>query len=223
MARNVALFGRRELEAHRKIVSGVTVSPPEYKVVDGAGNKEWTVDVYIGPPERIDAINVVRDVPVAPYAKQLVSGMRVPVMMERSRQGKYTVIGRTKVMPSGAQTPDDSILEPTYHEITYNLAELGLLFLADLDWKGEKWGEKIWGATGTVWKGYTATDAFGYQVVGPDADPAAAPAVQPTPAKVTTTRHVRIGKRPWGSGPDHFRWGIDRWGAPLQKVLELTT
>ena len=71
MARNVALFGRRELIAHRQFVEGVTATVPAYKVVDEVGNKEWVVDVYIGPAENVE-LNIVRDVPIPPYARQVI-------------------------------------------------------------------------------------------------------------------------------------------------------
>lgn len=223
MARNVALFGRRELIAHRQFVEGVTATVPAYKVVDEVGNKEWVVDVYIGPAENVE-LNIVRDVPIPPYARQVIGDIRQPVLMERSKQGKYVVIGRNKIMPSGAQMPDGSILEPTYHRIEHNLASLSALFVADLDWTVEGWGEKTWD-DGGPWQRITATDAFGNDVIGGEVDPEdIPPMLDLEEITTTTTRHVLLTLRTWGNPTETggFRWGVDAWGAGFQRLIEVT-
>jgi hypothetical protein len=185
--KNVALLGRRELVAHRRFVTGVTATVPAYKEVDNLGNKEWVVDVYIGPLDVAEP-NVVFNVPISPYARQVVGDIRQPVLMERSKQGKYTVIGRAKELPAGAQMPEGSILEPTYHRIEFNLAELKALFVADLDWDLQGWDYEPWDVG--PWQAITATDAFGNVVVGPDV-PAedVPPLLNPEPDVVVTTKH----------------------------------
>jgi hypothetical protein len=216
--RNVNQAGRREVEEHRRNVAGVTASLPSYKVVDLAGHKEWVIDVYLGPLELVEK-NILRDVPIAPYARHLVGGIRIPVELQRSKQGRYTVVGRSKEMPAGAQPPDGSILEPTFQEIKVNLADLGLLWIPDLDWTVEPWGEKIW--SDEPWQKISATDAFGNPVVGEDAEPEIE-LYQPGALRTTKTRHVVLGLKTWGplGHPDALRWGIDPWGAPLQKTVE---
>lgn len=216
--RNIAQIGRREIEAHRKTLDGITAEQPRYVVVDLAGNKEWVVDVYIGPLDQ-EQPNIIRNVPIAPVAHNLVTDVRQPVQMERSKQGRYTVVGRSKVIPAGAQMPEGTILEPTYHFVTANLADLGLLFTADLDYELEGWGWKPWGATGKPWQAIAIRDAFGALLVGPDMEPDEIPAMfNLEPIRSTTTRHTRIIRKPWGS----FQWGRSAWGAYLQDVVELT-
>lgn len=221
--RNLAQIGRRELVAHRRFVTGVTATVPAYKEVDAAGNKEWVVDVYIGPLD-VQEPNIVRDVPIAPYARQVVGDIRQPVLLERSKQGRYTLVGRAKTLPAGAQTPEGSILEPTYHRIEYNLAELRSRFIADLTYELETWGHKVWGATGKAWQDVKGYDAFGNQVMGDGAEDAPAQLAL-APVKVTTTRHYVLTLRAWGipASQGGFRWGIDAWGAGYQKLVELTS
>ena len=199
MARNVALFGAREIVAQRQFVTGVTASLPEYRDVNGSD--EWTVDVYLGPLERVE-LNIMKKVPIAPIARNLVSGIRQPITMERSKQGKYTVIGRAKIMPAGAQGLDDSIFEPTYHSIKYNFAELGLSFIADLDYElsplqdgpGDCWQNDPNEPFQTV----KVFNAFGKQVAGPGAAETP-PALDPEPSKEVTTCHVKIDVACWGN------------------------
>ncbi|MGH9462435.1 MAG: hypothetical protein ACRD1X_14555 [Vicinamibacteria bacterium] len=219
--RNLAQFGRRELVAHRRFVTGVTASAPAYKEVDPLGNKEWVVDVYIGPLEEVE-LNIVRDVPIAPYARQVVGDLRQPVLLERSKQGRYTLVGRAKTMPSGAQMPEGSILEPTYHRIEFNLAELRTTFVADLTYELEGWDEKIWD-DGEPWQRITGTDAFGNLVVGPDVDPEdAIPLLEPAGFKQTLARHTVLSLRTWGNPLDEcgFRWDVDPWNAACPKIVE---
>jgi len=217
--RNVANAARLELQFHTRFVTGLTASPPRYKDVDGLGNKEWVVDVFLGVGEG-DVTNILKDVLIASTARQLVAKVRQPVMLDRSKQGKYTVVGRADTLPAGAQMPEGSILEPTYHRIEYNLAELSTQFIADITYTHEKWGDKVWG-DGRPWKEVKGFDAFGNQVIGSDLAPEDAPELYAlTPSVTTTTRHVILTKRGWGSGPDGLRWGTDEWGAPLQKLVE---
>ncbi len=211
MARNIALAGRRELEAHRRFVTGVTASLPLYTAVDSAGNKEWVVDVYLGPLERVET-NIVRKVPIAPYARLLVSDIRQPVTVERSKEGKYTVIGRAKVFTAGAQTPDGSIFEPTYHSVVFNLAELGLSFLADVDYTLDEFqddpGKEFQANPTDPYQVIRAFDAFGNQCVGPEAvNPP--PELDPVPKIETTTCHVVLKVAKFGpfGDPEALQWG----------------
>ncbi len=221
--KNVALAARRELEAHRVFDNGVTASRPSYKEIDSVGNKDWVVDVYLGPLDSM-SLSIARDVLIAPYARQLVTDVRQPILLERSLQGKYTVVGRAKVMPSGAQMPEGSILEPTYNRIEYNLADLKLMHVADLDVDAEAWGDKNWGEPGKPWQQIQFTDAFGNVVVGDGIDPATIPpALAPEPISTTTTRHVILTAKTWGPGgdPHALAWGVDDWGAADQVLVEL--
>lgn len=225
MAKNVALFGRRELESHRQFVDGMTASVPKYADVDLDGAKEWVVDVYLGPAENPDPV-IIRDVPIAPYAKQLVSTMREPVTLARSKQGKYTVIGRAKIMPAGAQTEDGSIFEPTYHFVTHNYADLKIRHVADVDYVLEVLQETPstpLQATPTeplqIIRGY---DAFGFQVLGPEAT-IEDPAIGIDGEVVTRTRHIRISMSKFGpkGDPAAMIWGTSALQIPIQEVIEL--
>lgn len=227
MARNIALFGRRELEAHRRFITGLTASVPAYLAIDAAGNKEWVVDVYLGPLEVVDAErnNVVRKVPIAPYARQRVTDIRQPVTIERSKQGKYTVIGRAKVLASGAQAPDGSILEPTYHEVTHNLSNLKLLYLVDIDYELEPLQSspttQLQAVASEPLQTVKGFDAFGKQVIGPGAE-VAPQVLNLIPSVATTTRHVRIVMAKLGpkGDPLAMNWGVSVLQPAFQEVVE---
>jgi hypothetical protein len=212
MARNVALFGRRELIAHRHFVEGVTASVPAYVDVDSDGQKEWVVDVYLGPAENPDPV-IIRNVPIAPYAKQLVSTIREPVTLQRSKQGKYTIVGRAKIMPAGAQTQDGSIFEPTYHLVTHNYADLKIRHVADVDYTLAPFQlvplvTPLQATPQTPLQVIRGYDAFGYQVLGPEAT-VEDPALGITPEIVTRTRHIRITMSKLGpkGDPAAMVWG----------------
>lgn len=216
--RNIAQIGRREVEAHRRIITGITAERPRYAVVDQAGHKEWVVDVYLGE-KGSEEQHIVRNCPIAYVAHNLVTDVRMPVELERSKQGKLTVVGRSKYVPAGTQTPNGSILEPTYHELEVNLAAMGLLWIADLDVEREKWGAKPWGDPGKPFQQMTVRDGWGNVLAGPDVDQEDVPARLRLEGTLTTkTRHTLIRRIPWGA----FRWGKVPWGAFEQKPLELT-
>jgi len=225
MAQNTGLFGRRELWAHRRFVTGLTASAPAYKEVDSIGNKDWVVDVYIGPLDAVGG-NLVKDCLISPYARNLLGDVRQPVELERSKQGRYTVIGRTKTMPAGAQMPEGSILEPTYHRIEFNLSELKLRHIADLDYQLEGWGDKDWGETDKPWQTVNASDAFGNQILGEGvSEDDVPPDLALEPASFPLTRHLVIDRKTWGPGgdPDAIAWGEDEWGAMGNKIVESET
>ena len=223
MAKNVALFGRRELEAHRRFITGVTADQPRYLPMDGSGNKEWVVDVYIGPLDLVET-NIVRKVPIAPYAKQLVTALRQPVTLERSKQGKYTVIGRAKVIASGAQTPEDNITEPTYHLVQHNFADLKALHIADVDWEFEVLQQTpstpFQADPSEPLQDIAGFDAFGNQIAGTGV--VSPPArFQPGAIVTTQTRHVRIGLSKFGpkGDPAAMDWGVSELQPIVQEVI----
>jgi hypothetical protein len=212
--RNIAQISRREIEAHRETITGLTAEAPRYAVVDQAGHKEWVVDVYLGMSRQ--APSIVRSCPIAPIAHELVTDVRMPVLLERDAQGKLTVVGRSKDVPAGAQTPEGSILEPTYQEVEVNLAELGLMWIADLDYEQAAWGEEGWGDF--PWGVKRITDAFGAEVMGPDTEPdEIPPMLDPAPARTVTTRHSKIARIPWGARA----WGEFPWGGHEQTTITL--
>lgn len=196
--RNIARLGRRELIAHRTFDVGMTASVPAYKEVDGDGHKEWVVDVYFAPSAGANE-SVLKDIVVVPAARDLVGDIGQPVRLERSKQGKYTVVGRSKFIPSGAQSSTGTILEPTFHETKVNLADLGLLFIPDLDFEVGAW--KSGPYKEGDYRPVRATDAFGHQVMGPEVPAELVPAsLGLEPRRTVTTRHVQFGIRPWKEG-----------------------
>lgn len=223
--RNVAQISRRELEAHRVLVNGVTASVPAYVEADTAGNKEWVVDVYIGP---LLGLSIIRNVPIIPAAKQLVTDVRQPVQLERSKQGKYTVVGRAKVMTAGMQTPEQSILEPTFREVEVNLAALKCEHIADLDYEVSPFqadpNEELQANEDEELQQISATDAFGVQVMGPDADEdASTELIELAPAVNAKTRHVRVDVATLGPPGDPLAmvWGTSALQPMVSEVIEL--
>ncbi len=220
--RNIAQISRRELDAHRTLVNGVTASVPAYIEVDTAGNKEWVVDVYIGP---LLGLSILRNVPIIPAAKQNVTDMRQPVQLERSKQGKYTVVGRAKVMSAGMQTPEGTVLEPTYREIEVNLAVIQCEHIADLDYTVSALqvdSEPFQADAEEVLQEVTAVDAFGEIVLGPDAENPP-DLIANEDVTVAKTRHVRVAVSTFGppGDPNAMVWGTSALQPSVQEVLEL--
>ena len=221
--RNVAQVGRREIEAQRDIVVGVTASVPAYKVADDAGNKEWVVDVYLGPLEEVEKA-IVRNVPIAPNAKELVADIRQPVQLFRSRQGKYTVTGRAKILAAGAQMPGGSIAEPTYRRTVYNLAALRAEFIADLDYTLQTLGGRaaLQVDPEDALQEIRAFDAFGNQVAGLGVDPEDEGRFGHAETTETRTRHTVLRMAtlgpPGASGAMQF--GVSELQPAVQVVVE---
>lgn len=245
MAKNVALFGRRELQAHRRLVTGVTASPPAYIEVDSAGNKEWCVDVFIGPTATED-LNIAKACPIAPYARELVTDIKQPVLLERSKQGKYTVIGRAKVLPAGIQFDEGDVEEETFHLVRHNLADLRVRFIADLDYVLEEYQETpdtpYQADEDEPYQVLKAYDAFGNQVIGPGAvapdggadgdlppPPGGGAGYSPapgkgalyggTPSKTTTKTGVSAMPAKYGpyGDPDAMVWGESEYQPMIYK------
>ncbi len=221
--RNIARISRKEIIAHRQFETGMTASVPTCKIMDALGNKAWVADVYLGPATG-NNVSVLKDVLIASTAKQLIGDIRQPVRLERSKQGKYTIVGRAEFIPAGAQSPEGSILEPTYRETSVNLADLDLLFLADLDYEVEPFGEGVFGEEGRALERINAWDAWGNQVMGEDVDPESIPPMlSATPRKVAVTRHVLVSLKPFGGiAEENFVYGVGAVGASYQKTIEHT-
>jgi len=223
MARNVALFGRRELQVHRMYRTGVTASVPKYADIDGDNNKEWMVDVCLGSSEGPDVV-VLRDVPIAPYAKQLVTGLADPVTLERSKQGKWTVVGRSKILPGGAQTETGSVFEPTYHLVKHNYADLRARHVADLDYQLEELQATpltpLQATPTEPLQEITATDAFGHQVIGGSSDPQLFAIDAEQEVKTRHTRVILSKLGPKGD-PLAMDWGVSALQFTILDVVEL--
>lgn len=226
MARNVGLFGRRELRAHERFLPGVTASIPVYRIIDTAGNKEWTVNVYLGPLTSDPAVNIIQNVPIAPYAKNLVTDIQQPVTIQRSKQGRWTVVGREKVLAAGAQAPEGTILEPTFHSIDYNLAALGLSFIADVDYFLEPLQTSpttpLQAVPTEQLQNIAIYDAFGKHVFGEGA-PIQIPLLDPAPDFTTTTRHTVLKMAQLGppGNPDAMEFGVSELQPARPKIIEM--
>lgn len=223
MARNVAQFGRREVEAHRQTLVGVTASVPGYKQADPSGNKEWVVDVFLGPLERIETDTVIA-VPVAPYARNLVTDIHQPVELARSKQGQLQVIGRAKLLVSGTLLPEQTILDATYHEVRHNLAGLGLLFIADLDFELEQLQAspttELQADPNEPLQDVKLFDSFGLQIAGSGAT-ANPPATDPVPVEdgnAVTCRFTMAKLGPKGD-PLAMDWGVSVLQPPVKEKL----
>lgn len=205
MSRNVALWGARELHAGRKFVTGVTASVPAYIDADLDGNKEWVADVYLGPLDSIGT-GVVRNVPIAPIARNLITDIRQPVVMERKPEGRYTIIDRAKNMPAGVSFGGE-VPDGTYVETQHNFAELGLRFIADIDWELEVLqanpGEELQADPEQPLQVVRGRNAFGRLVVGPE-DEVETPAEEAAqvPASEAVERRVVVRLEPLQATPD---------------------
>ncbi len=172
MGRNIAQISRLEVEAHRQFALGITASDPEFKEVDGAGNKGWVIDVYTGPvidDEAGTEDGILSDVPIASVARAVVGQKNIPVLLERSRQTGWTVVGRSETARAGYVL--GTVTEDNYHRRLYNYRALKLLHLPDLDFTVETFGAATarWKAGDTTeMQIVRATDAFGHQVMGPE-------------------------------------------------------
>jgi len=218
--RNVALVAKREILDKAIIVNGVTASVPAYKPMDTAGNQEWVVDVYIGP--LLDQ-SIIYDCLITPAAKQLITDIRQPVQLERSKQGTYTVVGRAKIISAGVQLPDGSITEPNFRELEVNLAQLSILHVADLDYEAEELQPEktdvLQATEDEPLQAITVTDAFGEEVTD-EGDCADSGLALMDGIKNGKTRHVRIAMATLG--PYHadgaMQWGTD--GSVLQPAVQ---
>ena len=171
MGSNIAEIGRMEIEASRQFMRGMTASDPDWIEIDNAGNKGWVIDVYIGPivdDEAGTEDGLLEDVPIASVARAVIGQKNIPIILERSRQTGWTVVGRSDTAPAGYDP--GTITEDNYHRFTYNYRALKLLHLPDLDFKLETFGEAVarWNAGDTTaMQIVRAFDAFGHQVFGP--------------------------------------------------------
>lgn len=172
MSRDIALLGRMEVEANRRFSFGMTASEPDWTEVDLAGNKGWVIDVFMGPEYEDNGElhdNILKDVPIAEFARAHVGEKNIPVLLERTRQMGWTVAGRSHVIPGGFQSTD--ILEETYNRIEHNYRDLRLLHVPDLDFTLETLGEGVarWNSGDeSVAQIVRAFDAFGVQIYGPE-------------------------------------------------------
>ncbi|HLF95292.1 MAG TPA: hypothetical protein VJB14_17630, partial [Planctomycetota bacterium] len=183
-----------------------------YKDADGDGNKEWVIDVYLGAADGPD-LNVVKDCPIAPYARELVTDLRLPVTIERSVEGKYTVIGRSKVIPAGANGDID---DPTYRLTMHNYADLRARHVADLDYTLEPYQASpvtpYQADPGEPYQAIRAFNAFGRQVLGPEV--VESPKIQTQAKRRKTVRHVMA---------ELAGYGTTDWGVDVYQPTRLTT
>ncbi len=231
MARDIAEIGRQEIEAHRRFSIGVTATDPRIDVADAAGNKEWVVDVFLGAVfDETQTENVVIGVPIVPSARLHVTEQNQPVLLERSKQGKYTVVGRSKTLPAGYQIGD--ILEDTYHRILHNYADLGLLFIPDLDFTLEELqadpDDQLQADPADPLQTVSSFDAFGHQVGGPgvtNPKQSIQDLLNHAPKKTTTARHLLVKQATLGDpgDPDAMVWGTSELQPTIREIVTTVT
>lgn len=221
MSRNIAAISRMELEAARQFIRGTTASDPVWKEIDGAGNKGWVIDIFLGPiADDADGTQdgLLEDVPIASVARAVVGQNNIPVLLERSRQTGWTVVGRSDTAPAGYDP--GTILEDNYHRFLYNYRELRLMHLPDLDFVLETFGEATarWKAGDTTaMQIVRAFDAFGHQVLGPGVTNPPVPIqnkLSIVPRKTGKKRHLVNRSETFGEA-------VTRWNAGDTTAMQL--
>lgn len=222
MARDIAQIARQEIEAHRQFKIGVTTTDPDWKDVDAIGNKGWVIDVHLGPyvddPDGVEE-NVLVDVPISQVARAVVGQKNIPVLMERSKQMGWTVVGRSHVLPAGYAI--GTILEETYHRFQYNYRSLLMLHVADLDYTLETFDEAVarWnGGDTSRMQIVRAWDAFGHQVEGPEVTnppQEIQDKLSSAPLKTGTARHLVVHA-------ETFDEAVARWNGGDTSAMQTT-
>jgi hypothetical protein len=220
-----------EVEAHRTFAVGMTASEPEWKEVDLAGNKGWVIDVHFGPnvgDENGTEENVMKDVPIASVARQSVSDANIPVVLERSKQIGWSVVGRSHIVPGGFIL-GSVVVEDTYHRIQYNYRTLRLMHIPDLDFTLETLDEAVarWN-TGdeSALQIVRATDAFDHQVMGPETSnppQAIQDRLSASPMKSGKARHLTVRPETFAEAVARFNSGdVSRAQLTIRTLVEAT-
>jgi len=222
MGRNNAAIARMEIEASRQFSRGITASEPTFKEIDGAGNKGTVIDVYVGPiidDEDGTQDGILHDLPIASVARAVVSLKNIPVILERSRQTGWTVVGRSEMAPAGYVL--GTVAEDNYHRILYNYRGLKLMHLPDLDFQLETFGEAVarWNAGDTsAMQIVRIFDAFGHQVGGPGV-------TNPTQIiqdKLSIVSKKTGKKRHLESRMETFGEAVTRWNAGDTSAMQIS-
>ncbi len=111
-----AEVARREVDRHRQRFIGITINAPIFKDVNGA--LEYVVDVRIGTNEKFE---IVREILIAQEAQGIVTDAKVPVTIERSENGRLSIISRSDVRLPDIQAD------------SYTFGELGFAFMSLLE------------------------------------------------------------------------------------------
>ncbi len=111
-----AEVARREVDRHRQRFIGITINAPIFKDVNGV--LEYVVDVRIGTNETFE---IVREVLIAQEAQGIVTDAKVPVTIERSENGRLSIIARSDVRLPDIQAD------------SYTFGELGFAFMSLLE------------------------------------------------------------------------------------------
>ncbi len=110
---DLSKYIRREIKHEKTSVKGTILTDILVKQING-------VNLFVCDVRIISDKRIVRDVPVASTARDLVGEKGVPVFMQRDHTGNYVVIGRANYV-NDVRTVN-----------IYDLDELGLLFVAGL-------------------------------------------------------------------------------------------
>jgi hypothetical protein len=133
-------ISRREVEAHRSDIVGITASSPRF--VDQNGVLEWVCDVRVGVRENQ---GLIKDVLIAQTAVGIVTDMNIPVLMSHDEAGRLAIISRAQV-----RLPDVYLR-------SYSYADLGFLFMVPADEQEDGTWEDGFGYTVSSPEGETGT------------------------------------------------------------------
>ncbi len=138
-----AEVARREVDRHRQRFIGITINAPSFQDVNGV--LEYVVDVRIGTNEKFE---IVREVLIAQEAQGIVTDAKVPVTIERSENGRLSIIARSDV-----RLPD-------IQANSYTFGELGFAFMSLLES-----GSPFTDGFGHLSSDPEATDAVGTETI----------------------------------------------------------
>ncbi len=236
MPTDIAIIGQQDIEAQREFMTGMTETSPKLEVLDERQppSEVWVVDVFIGIPEKAgkqdpaddEDDDVLRSVPIAQYARQNVTDEGIPVLMHRSKQGKFTVIGRAMTVPAGFAFGD--VFEKNLHIRRVNYASLRLGWLVDLDYTFETLQQgptdKLQDDPTEPLQQLRAFDAFGHQVFGPEVTNPPLETqqlLQPVPFEETHERHRTIKPSKLGprGDPDAILFGTTELQITIVKSI----
>ncbi|MCJ2530750.1 MAG: hypothetical protein LN413_00310 [Candidatus Thermoplasmatota archaeon] len=232
MPRDNAIITRQELEAHRRFLTGITETDPRIEALDERQppSEAWVIDVFIGIPgdDENEPDNVLFSVPIALYAREHVTDEGQPVLLERSKQGKMTVIGRALQVPPGFAFEFGGIFEKNFHVQRLNYSKLRLGWLPDLDWVLEELQDlpdsPLQADPTEPVQTVKAFDAFGDQVFGPGVTSPPLKVqemLQPEPKIETKARHRTIKAAKLGpfGDPDAMQFGISELQPTIRKSV----
>lgn len=150
--REAQQIAQREIKRKKSQYVGYTVSQPEF--TEHEGKYEWIVNVKV-----LDRTTwkTIYEVPIVTTQAGYVTDLNMPVLLEKSETGQFTVVGRSQIRIANISS------------VEYSLYQLDFTFMANL----------------TLVKGIYY-DGFGYAMTAPEDETVVDPirqsyGVEPTP------------------------------------------